>query len=240
MVNSARLRGYIKVSDINFFIVGLPIGNYRDITLRAIDILKEVDFIVCENEKEYKKVFTYLNIDIKKFVLCNEDSEKESIELVIDLLKKGEKGALISDCGVPVFEDPGFLLIDSIRKNGYRVTSVPGANSIITAISLSPFKIRKFYFASFLSQKKELREKELRDLIKRKECIILMESPYRLNNIIELFKKIIPKRNIYIPFNLTMDDEKFFYGKPEYVEKEIIKNNIKKGEFLIVIENSNS
>ena len=226
--------------EIDFFIVALPIGNYRDISLRAIDILNSVDFVVCENEKEYKRLVSFLNIPLKKFVICNENYEKDAIELSLSLLKNGEKGALISDCGVPIFEDPGFLLIEAIRRNGYKVTSIPGPNSIITVISLSPFKIKDFYFAGFLSQKSDIREKELRDLIKRKETIILMESPHRLFNILDLLKKIIPDRKIYLPFNLTMEDEMIFYDKPKNIEKDIQKIGIKKGEFLIVIESKNS
>lgn len=220
----------------NFYIVGLPIGNYNDITLRAIQVLKDVDFIVCESEKEYKKLCFSLNIILKKFIVCNKNLEKEAIVLTLDLLKKGENGALISDCGTPLLEDPGFILINAIRSNGYKIVSVPGPNSIITAITLSPFKIKDFYFAGFLSQKNEKREKEIKDLIKRKETIILMEAPYRLYNILALFKKIIPDRNIYVPFDLTMENERIFYGKASDIEKDMLKQNIKSGEFLIVIE----
>ncbi len=226
--------------EVNFYIVGLPIGNYKDITLRAIEVLKEVDFIVCESEKEYKKFFSFLDIPLKKFIVCNENLEKEAIELTLNLFEKGEKGALISDCGTPILEDPGFLLIRAICDKGYRVSSLPGPNSIITAITLSPFKINEFYFAGFLPQKNELREKKLKELIKRKETVILMESPYRLYNILQLLKKVIPERNIYLPFNLTMADEQIFYGKAIDIEKKMIKQNIKRGEFLIVIEEKNS
>ncbi len=221
---------------IHFYIVATPIGNYDDITLRAINVLKEVDFIVCEEEKEYKRLFGILGIKEKKYILCNEHNENEAIEIILPLLKNGEKGALISDCGTPLFEDPGFKLIKEIRKNNYKITALPGANSIINALSLSPFKIKDFYYAGRLSQKTEDKNKEISKLLKREEAIIIIDTPYRLMNIISLLKKFDNNRKIFLSYNLTMEDEELIWGKPDFVEKETIKKNIKKGEFVIIIE----
>lgn len=220
----------------DFYIAATPIGNYEDITLRVIKILKEVDFIVCEQEREYKKLFGILGIKEKKYILCNEHYENEAIELVHPLLEKGEKGVLISDCGTPLFEDPGFKLIKSIRKKGYRIASLPGACSIITALSLSPFEIKDFYYAGRLSQKNENKKEEVSKLLKRKEVIILIDTPYRLMNIISLLKFSDNNRRIFISYNLTMEDEEFFWGKPEFVEKKLINRSLKKGEFVVIIE----
>ena len=221
---------------INFYIVASPIGNYEDISLRALKVLKEIDFIVCEQENEYKKLFGSLGIKEKKYILCNEHYENEAVELVLPLLEKGEKGALISDCGTPLFEDPGFKLIKSIRNNGYKITALPGACSIITALSISPFEINDFYYAGRLSPKNEDKKKEISKLLKRKESIILIDAPYRLMNIISLLKYFDNKRRIFISYNLTMEDEELLWGTPEFVEKKLIKKNIKKGEFVIIIE----
>ena len=221
---------------INFYIIATPIGNYNDITLRAIQTLKEVDFIVCEQEKEYKKLFSLTGIKEKKFILCNEHYEKEAIELVIPLLKKKEIGALISDCGTPLFEDPGYMLLNSIRKNRFNVTAIPGANSLVTALSLAPFKIKKFYYAGLLPREKYKRKKELENILKRKETIIILEAPYRLNNILNLLAKIAPKRKIFVPYNLTMKNEELFWGLPKNVNENIEEKKITKGEFLVVIE----
>ena len=223
----------------NFYIVATPIGNYNDITIRAIEILKNVDFIVCEEEREYRKLFSYLKIDIKKYIICNEHSghrEKEATELVIDLLRKGEIGALISDCGTPLFEDPGFALINAIRENGFLIVSIPGANSLITALSLSPFPIKDFYFAGFIPKKDNEREKFILDNLKRKEMIIFMETPYRLINLLDLLKKTLKNRKIYLPLDLTTKKEKLFYGNINEVYEKIKKSNTTKAEFLIIIE----
>jgi 16S rRNA (cytidine1402-2'-O)-methyltransferase len=168
--------------------------------------------------------------------LCNEHNEKEAIELTLDLLKKGEIGALISDCGTPLIEDPGFELIKSLKACKQKITSVPGANSIVNGIVLAPFKIKDFYFAGFLPKKNEERETKLKKLLERNETVIFMESPYRLRNIIELLKKNLKKRKIYIPFNMTMESEDFFYGSPDEIMSILESKNITKGEFLIFIE----
>ncbi len=220
----------------NFYIVATPIGDYKDISVRALEVLKEADFIVCEEEREYRRLFSYLNIDIKKYIVCNEHGEKEAIELTLELLKKGEKGALVSDCGTPLFEDPGFSLINAIRKSGFSITSLPGANSLITALSLSPFTIKDFYFAGFIPKKGEEREQFLSKNLKRREMIIFMEAPYRLLSLLELLKKFLGNRRVYVPINLTQSSEKLFYGKIDDVYNKIKSANITKAEFLIIIE----
>lgn len=220
----------------DFYIVATPIGNYKDITFRAHEILQKVDFIVCESEKEYDRLFTALRIPKKKFVVCSRDNEREAIEISYELLKKRENGALISDCGTPLFEDPGFELIKYLRKKNIKITALPGANSIITALTLVPFKVKDFYFAGFISQKRENREKEIDILMKRREAIILMESPYRLKNILELLKKKLNDRALFISYNLTQPDETLFCGNIVKVDREISMKNINKGEYLIIIE----
>ncbi|MBP7553819.1 MAG: 16S rRNA (cytidine(1402)-2'-O)-methyltransferase [Spirochaetes bacterium] len=220
----------------DFYIVATPIGNYKDITFRAQEILQKVDFIACESEKEYDRLFGALRIPKKKFVVCSRDNEREAMEISYDLLKKGESGALISDCGTPLFEDPGFELLSFLRKKNIKIITIPGVNSIITALTLAPFKVKDFYFAGFISQKREIREKEIDLLLKRRETIILMESPYRLKNILELLRNRLKNRAVFVSYNLTQTDETLFYGDIAKVEKEISMKNINKGEYLIIIE----
>lgn len=219
----------------DFYITATPIGNYQDITLRALETLRSVDFIVCEKEKEYKKLFGYLDLPIKDYVLCDKKREKEAIELTLELLGEGKKGALISDCGTPLFEDPGYLLISSVRKK-FKITALPGANSVITALCLTPFKIDRFYFAGFLPREKKEREKALNGLLKRKEAVIFFETPYRLQNVLELLKKYAYKRKICIPYNLTMSDEYIFAGNADRISAAMKKREINKGEFMIILD----
>lgn len=218
-----------------FYIVSTPIGNCQDITLRALNILKTVDFVVCEHGKEYKKLCLDLGIPIKEYIECQRKRESEALEVVREYLEKGKTGALVSDCGTPLFEDPGFDLLRYIESKNIRLVSLPGANSIMTALPLAHFEIKDFYFAGFISQKKEQREQELKKLLKRQETIILLETPYRLINIMDLLVKHAPERQMLLPFNLTMNDEKVYKGTPVRIRKMLLNDNNEKGEFVIII-----
>lgn len=220
---------------MDFFVLSTPIGNYEDITLRGVKILKEADFVVCEHHKEYVRLSCALDIPVKEYIECQRKSELQSIEIVLDYLNKGKKGVLVSDCGTPLFEDPGFMLLSALSSKNVNIISLPGANSIMTALPLSHFEIKDFYFAGFISQKKEEREKEMKNLLKRKECIILLETPYRLLNILDLLSCTSPNRQMLLPFNLTMENQKVYKGTPIQVKKQIEKDNNTKGEFLIIL-----
>lgn len=220
----------------DFFIVATPIGNYDDITYRAVKILREVDFIVCEHEKEYKRLFSYLELPVKEFIVYTHKKYKEAIELTLEAINNGETGALISDCGTPLFEDPGSSLIEKLFSLNINVIPIPGANSIATALSVSPFVIKDFYFAGFLPQKTDIREKQIAKILKRNETIIFMETPYRLLQILQSLDKILNKNDkIYLPFNLTLTDEQLIYDTPANIIKKFNEQKIDKGEFLIII-----
>ncbi|MCX7798698.1 MAG: 16S rRNA (cytidine(1402)-2'-O)-methyltransferase [Melioribacter sp.] len=220
------------------YIVSTPIGNYEDITLRALKVLKEVDFIICEEFKEAKRLLSHYNINKELFAL-NEHNEKDvSVEL-LQKIKEGKKVALISDCGTPLFSDPGYLLVQLCIESKIEIIPVPGANSLLPALVGSGFKLNKFYYAGWLSQKKELRKKELYQLKSIKELIVLMETPYRLklilNDIVNVFGE---KIKIALAFNLTLPTEKFFRGNASDILKVVEKENLK-GEFVIIIDNRN-
>lgn len=221
---------------MEFYIVPTPLGNPEDITLRAVRVLKEVDFVVCEHHKEYIRLVTSLQIPVKEWIECQRKDSESCLERLDEFLDAGKKGALVSDCGSPVFEDPGFPVLRYVAGKGIKLVSLPGANSLITSLPLSPFEIRSFYFAGFISQKKGIREQELRSLLKRKEWVILLETPYRLKNILELMQSIAPKRNIVLPFNLTLADEAVYSGTAADILNALSRDNKEKGEFLLLIE----
>ncbi len=217
------------------YIAATPIGNYRDISLRVMDTIKDADFVICENEKEYKRLTFGLGLPLKDYIVSDRKNEHEAMTDVIARLDAGKNGVLVTDCGTPLFEDPGFPVINQARIKGHKIVSLPGANSLITALTLVPFEVKTFYFGGFISQKKGERETDLLRLLKRKETVIILETPYRLTNMLELLKNYSPEREICIPYNLTMDDEKIYSGKPDKVFDELQKDNVKKGEFLVII-----
>ena len=221
---------------MEFYIVPTPLGNPEDITLRAVRVLKEVDFVVCEHHKEYIRLAAALQIPVKEWIECQRRDSESCMERLDELLSAGKTGALVSDCGSPVFEDPGFPVLRYVAEKSIKLVSLPGANSLITSLPLSPFEIRSFYFAGFISQKKGMREQDLKKLLKRKEWVILLETPYRLKNILELMQNFAPKRSIVLPFNLTLPDEAVYCGNAGEILKALAHDNKNKGEFLIMIE----
>ncbi|MCG8571539.1 MAG: SAM-dependent methyltransferase [Spirochaetes bacterium] len=220
----------------DLYIIATPIGNYQDITLRAIEKLKCVDFIICEHEKEYKRLFSALHIPLKEYILCQRKNEQEAIDLSLELLNENKNGALISDCGTPLFADPGFRLIQAVRNINHNIISLPGPSSLLMAMTLSPFKIDDFYYAQFLPQNNQQREKAIQVLLKRTETIILLETPYRLHNLLTLLVRFCKHRKVFIPFNLTTTEERIIWGTPDFVKKQVSDLGIKKAEFLVMIE----
>ena len=218
------------------YIVSTPIGNFEDITLRAITTLKEVDFIVCEEFKEARRLLSNFKIE-KELVSLNEHNEKESSQEVFLKIKEGKSAALISDCGTPLFSDPGHLLIQLCINAQIDVIPIPGASSILPALVGSGFKIDKFYYAGWLSPKNEQRRKELLRLKSIKELIVLMETPYRLKTILaDIVKVFGGNKKIVIAFDLTLPNEKFYRDNAASLLKLVTDKKLK-GEFVILINN---
>lgn len=218
------------------YLVSTPIGNYEDISLRAINILSSVNFIICEEFKEARRLLSNLKIEKTLFSL-NEHNEKESSEELLQKILAGETAALISDGGTPVFSDPGNYLVNLCINNNVEVIPIAGANSLMLALIGSGFGLKNFYYSGWLSPKKEIRQKEMYELKKKKELIILMETPYRLKALLSDVVKIFGgKTRCVIAFQLTMSDEKYYRGSAEELLK-IAEEKKLKGEFVFIINN---
>jgi len=218
------------------YIVSTPIGNYDDITLRAINILQEVDFIICEEYKEAKRLLHHLKIE-KELHSLNEHNEKEFSFDLLKLIQEKKSAALISDCGTPLFSDPGITLVNLCIESGIEIIPIPGASSLMAALVGSGFNINKFYFAGWLSPKSDLRKKELLRLKGIKELIIIMETPYRLKSILNDITKVFSEKTKgVIAFNLTLPTEKFYRGSIKDLLKLVEEKNLK-GEFVLMIDN---
>jgi len=217
----------------SLYVVALPIGDKNDITLRALEVLKSVNLIVAEEIKTVRKIFH--DYDFKsEFFLLNEHNEAKEADCVIEFLQKGENIALISDCGSPAFADPGTILIDLCHRKNIRVIPVPGASSLMSALSVCGFNIKKFHFAGFINQQKEARNTDWEALQKKTESIVLMETPYRIESFFEELAKFFPEREICFCYKATMPEEIVKRGKAGAIKK-LIKDKELKGEFVIVI-----
>lgn len=223
-------------SNSKLYIVSTPIGNYDDITIRAINTLKDVDFIICEEYKEARRLLSHLKIE-KELIALNEHNEEEISSEILKKLKEKKTAALISDCGTPLFSDPGTLLVQQCISSKIDIIPIPGASSIMAALVGSGYKLNSFYFAGWLSPKSEIRKKELQKLRSIKELIILMETPYRLKAILsDIVKTFGEKTEITIAFDLTLQKENFFRGNAANLFKLAVEENLK-GEFVLIINN---
>jgi len=218
------------------YIVSTPIGNHEDITLRALNILKSVDFIICEEIKEGRRLLSNYKID-KELITLNEHNEKEAVDDILMMFVQGKSAALISDCGTPLFSDPGHLLVDVLISQKVQIVPVPGASSIMSALVGSGFDIEKFYYYGWLSPKKDERRGQLIRMKGIHEVIILMDTPYRLKTLLADVAKILGNNiPVVLAFQLTMGNERFYRGNAGQVLSNAETNNLK-GEFVLIINN---
>jgi 16S rRNA (cytidine1402-2'-O)-methyltransferase len=217
------------------YLAATPIGNYDDITIRALNVLKSVDVIVGEEIRECRRLLKHYGID-KPVDLINEHNEQEDSDKIIGLLKADKNVALISDSGTPVFSDPGRLLVRKTIAQKIKVIPLPGASSLLPALTVSGFDIDKFVFVGWLSPKSDKRKIELRELLKEKRTMVLMDTPYRLTQLLRDMSDVFGQsRKLSLSYNLTMEDEEIFYGTAKQLYENLSKRNLK-GEFVIVVE----
>src|SRR5436190_1442763 len=193
------------------YVVATPIGNLADITLRALDILKEVDVVAAEDTRHSGLLLKHFGIQ-KPFVSYHEHNEAARTAELIERLARGDNIALITDAGTPGLSDPGLRLIRECINRELPFTIVPGASSILTALLGSGFSTEKFSFRGFLPVKSGRRERELRAAAERDETAIFFESPYRLTKTLAACIDIMPERQLCVARELTKKFEEFRRG----------------------------
>lgn len=218
------------------YIVATPIGNIQDITLRAIETLKSVDVIVCEERKEGSKLLKRLEIKPKDLIPLNEHNEREKserIDEILMLLHQGNQIALISDCGTPVFSDPGALLIKQAAMFNVPVVPIPGPSSLMATLSILDESLDRFVFGGFLPRQSEKRMPVLKSLDRSGYPIILMDTPYRLNRLLDEIGSAYGKgRRITLACDLTLPSESIFRGSIKQVQQKV---KGRKAEFILVV-----
>lgn len=218
------------------YLVATPIGNYDDITLRGLNLLKDADLVVCEEYKEARRLLAHYGIQ-KELVSLNEHNEAETVSEVIDEIKSGKLVVLISDCGTPLFSDPGHILVGQCISAGIQVVPVPGANSLMPALTGSGLDFEKFYHYGWLSPKKEIRRRELNRLKNMQEVIVILDTPYRLKALTKDVLKIFgPNLHVVLAFELTKKGERFYRGKISEIAEMVEKQSMK-GEFVFIMNN---
>ncbi len=216
----------------HLFVVGTPIGNLEDITLRAISTLQNVDLILAEDTRNSKKLLSAHNINTKMMSYHEHSNEKET-KRIISLLLDGKNLALISDAGTPTISDPGYGLIRDCIKEEIKIIPIPGASAITTAMSVSGLPSDSFTFYGFLPQKKG-RIKKIKELLNVDNTIILFESPFRLEKTLNQLKEYLGNRSVVIGRELTKLYEEIIRGNLDDVIKYFSKSKVK-GEIVIMI-----
>lgn len=224
-----------KETKKNLYIISTPIGNMSDISLRAIETLKKTDYILCEDTRVSKNLLN--KYQIKSHLISNHKfNEKKNLIKIIKLIKEGYIISLISDAGTPSISDPGTILINECIKNNIEIIPLPGPSATISAVSISGFS-EKFFFYGFFPEKQKLLEEDLEVLSKIDCSIVFFISPRKVNKIIPYIKKNFSGRKILICREMTKFYEE--YIRSEVDKLELFNNNLK-GELTIVIsENIN-
>ena len=219
----------------HLYIVSTPIGNLDDITLRALEVLKKSDIILCEDTRRSIKLLNHYKIK-KKLISYHKFNEKKQLINIIQQFNEGKILSLISDAGTPLLSDPGRLLVNECIRNKVKIIPIPGVSSITTAVSVSGFK-EQFLFYGFLPKTERELEKVLKTLSQLEISQVFFVNPRKINFYIKSFKKFFSGRKILIAREITKIHETFIRGE---IDKLEIFKNIIKGELTIVISENNN
>lgn len=213
------------------FLIPTPIGNMEDITIRAINILKEVEVIFSEDTRVTGLLLQQLNIK-KKLIANHEYNEKENKEKIINYLKNGYSVGIVTDRGTPIISDPGYPLAQHIISYGYNLVGLPGPTALIPALIMSGLSPAPFLFYGFLNSKEQKREKELEELKNNKATLIFYESPHRIKKTLNDMLKILGNRDISISREISKKFEEVYRGK---IIDVMVELDEPRGEFVIVV-----
>ena len=212
------------------YLVSTPIGNLGDITFRSIEILKKSDYILCEDTRVSKILLTKYEIN-SKLIANHKFNEKKNISKILGMLKSGSIISMISDAGTPSISDPGTILINECISNNIEIIPLPGPSSVLTAVSISGFS-EKFFFYGFFPEKKKNLEEDLQNLSLLNSSIVFFISPKKINKIIPNLKFFFKDRKIVICREMTKYYEEFIRSEINDLDKLDLKF---KGELTIVI-----
>jgi 16S rRNA (cytidine1402-2'-O)-methyltransferase len=215
------------------YIVGSPIGNLSDISLRALEVLRQVNRIAAEDTRRIRILLNHYEIQ-KPLLSYHEFNEAKRTAEILQYLEQGESIALVSDAGMPSISDPGFRLINRCQQNQIPFTVIPGPSAVTTALVGSGLPTDRFYFGGFLPTKSGQRERELRAALQRDSSSIYFESPYRLLKTLEALNNLEPAREICVARELTKHFEEFRRGAVSEVREHFVAHN-PRGEITLII-----
>ncbi|MBO8125632.1 MAG: 16S rRNA (cytidine(1402)-2'-O)-methyltransferase [Firmicutes bacterium] len=215
------------------YVCATPIGNLKDISLRCLEVLKQVDLIAAEDTRHTRKLLNYYDIGTPVTSL-HEHNERRKSPIIIKKLEDGKDVALVSDAGMPGISDPGGYLIDYVLKEGYPIQVIPGPSAVTTALALSGLPMERFAFEGFLPRVRKERVKYLQKLVKEEHTLVFYEAPHRLLSTLEDLAELIPDRPIAVCRELTKQHEEVWRGTVKDALSYFTEKGVK-GELTLVL-----
>ncbi|MDU1414517.1 MAG: 16S rRNA (cytidine(1402)-2'-O)-methyltransferase [Clostridium sp.] len=219
------------------YLVPTPIGNLKDITLRALEVLKKVDIIACEDTRQSLKLLNHFQIK-KTLISYHKHNENGKSEDIIEMILEGKSVAVISDAGTPGISDPGAILVKRCVENQIEFEVLPGATAITTALVYSGLNTDRFIFIGFLPRENKDKKKVVESVIDRTETIILYEAPHRIRQTLTFLRNQLGNRNISVCRELTKLHETIIRGTLDEVI-ELYNEENPRGEYVLVVDGKN-
>lgn len=216
------------------YLVATPIGNLEDITIRALNTLREVDIIAAEDTRHTLGLLNHFEIK-KKLISYYRENEKTKSETLINLLVEGKNIAVVSDAGTPGISDPGEEIVKEAIKNNIEIVPIPGACAFVNALICSGFSTREFCFIGFLPNSKKEKKEKLEEIKYETKTIIIYEAPHRIKSTLEEIYEIFGERNCVLAREITKIHEEFIRDNLS----NVINKDDFRGEFVIIIEGNN-
>ncbi len=218
------------------YIVATPIGNLSDMTFRAVEILRNCDFVICEDSRVTSKLLAQFEISEKKMIVYNDHSGVEVREKILNNLIQGHSLALVSDAGTPLISDPGYKLVNYLRQYGQKIVPLPGASAVTSALCSSGLACDNFLFLGFLPTTKIQRDNLLKSLPKS-FTLVFFEGPNRVEDSLKSISDSLGSRRVAVARELTKIHEEIISDEVENVVKFFAQNPQKlRGEFVIIVE----
>ncbi|HWF09078.1 MAG TPA: 16S rRNA (cytidine(1402)-2'-O)-methyltransferase [Bryobacteraceae bacterium] len=220
------------------YVVSTPIGNLEDITYRAVRILKEVDWIACEDTRTTRRLLDHYGIRTHS-VSYHEYNEADRAEDLLARLERGEKGALVSDAGTPLLSDPGYRVVRAAVRAGIRVEAIPGSSALLAGLVVSGLPTDQFHFAGFLPPKQGARTRLLESLRDEAATLIFYEAPHRIVEALADIEAVLGSREIVVARELTKLHEEVLRGTAAEIRAALEAREAIRGEFVILIAKAN-
>jgi 16S rRNA (cytidine1402-2'-O)-methyltransferase len=216
------------------YVVATPIGNLEDITFRAVRILKEVDWIACEDTRTTHRLLEHYAIRTRS-VSYHEHNEAERTEELLNRLLQGENGALVSDAGTPLISDPGYRLVHAAVQAGVRVEALPGSSAVMAALAVAGLPTDQFHFGGFLPAKQGQRKRLLESLCDEPATLVFYETPHRILEALEDIAAVAGSRHVVVARELTKLYEEVLRGTAEEIRGVLAARDSVRGEFVVLV-----